>query len=251
MYHHSASHQTPSSVKLPATVHARARGLRVLLTATARATESMKVAPANDVTPLSVEGRLDALESDNKALKAELAEMHQQASSLGGPVDITQDGMSNDVDDALRTPYSMGVGVLLGEDASLFLRVSSVLLQVVLMIAQVTLAFGFLDCSQLFALRGNLPMYATPINMQNFYEPEGRIGQGDHAQPAITVATAMIAVPVLALTFRAAAEGTMYSAYPIEYVLFLARRPSRYVHVCITAYACMHECLYIYGRMHA
>lgn len=136
-------------------------------------------------------------------------------------IDITGDGVVNEVDDALRTPYSMCVGLLLGNDASPFLRLAAAFLQSVLMFCQITLAFGFFDCSQLFAVRGDFPMYQTPIAMQNFYEPSGRWA----GQPTITAVAGAIAAMVLALTFRSAAEGSIYSAYPIEYVLFLAEKP--------------------------
>lgn len=141
-------------------------------------------------TPLADNG-LDVLKrqitkSDREVsdLKRQVAELHKLCAGKGsGQVDITADGMINEVDDSLRTPYSMCVGLLLGNDASTLLCIAAVLLQLILMVAQLTLAYAFLDCSQLFAVRGDFPMYASPIDMQNFYADDGRWG----GQPAITV----------------------------------------------------------------
>ena len=91
-----------------------------------------------DLTPIGCAMRAD----DDVTLHARVEALEKQLELLrvrGLPNDITRDSLVND---SLRTPYSMCVGVLLGNDASALLRLFSALLLLILMTAQLTLAYA-------------------------------------------------------------------------------------------------------------
>ena len=89
-------------------------------------------------------------------LESELKEL--RASHLGNNMtgDINNDGVNNEIDDAIKVPYCFACYVLLGESASLPLRLATMTMQGLLMFSQFTLALDVLEeyCEHRFGPKG-------------------------------------------------------------------------------------------------